>query len=162
MHAIFGVARTVFAYDTQGFKTFAVVVLVVTILWLVPVLLAANMTISKGRGAIPGVLLGAILGWVGVAIASILRSEWSHDTAALYRECPFCKEDMRRDAVVCPHCRNDSEPWIWHDELWWFKSDEGWDWLDDDENQWYSYDPQEDMWRPPSPEPVKSDETAWP
>ena len=32
-----------------------------------------------------------------------------------YRECPFCKEDMRRDASVCPHCRNNSEPWVFKD-----------------------------------------------
>lgn len=25
-----------------------------------------------------------------------------------YRECPFCKESMRADAIVCPHCRHES------------------------------------------------------
>jgi RNA polymerase subunit RPABC4/transcription elongation factor Spt4 len=27
------------------------------------------------------------------------------------RECPHCKEAMRRDASVCPHCRRDSDAW---------------------------------------------------
>lgn len=26
-----------------------------------------------------------------------------------YRECPFCKEQMREDASVCPHCRRESK-----------------------------------------------------
>src|SRR4051812_37910073 len=36
-----------------------------------------------------------------------------------YRECPHCKESMRRDALVCPHCRRESRAWQWHEGHWW-------------------------------------------
>lgn len=32
----------------------------------------------------------------------------SKQEASRYRECPFCKENMRSDATVCPHCRHES------------------------------------------------------
>lgn len=35
------------------------------------------------------------------------------------RECPHCKEGMRRDASVCPHCRRDSEAWRYWEGRWW-------------------------------------------
>jgi hypothetical protein len=31
------------------------------------------------------------------------------------RECPYCKEPMRRDASVCPHCRRGSPAWEYRD-----------------------------------------------
>jgi hypothetical protein len=48
-----------------------------------------------------------------------------------YRECPFCKEAMRRSAEVCPHCRNPSPAWHYHDGRWWFHAHENdpWQWL---------------------------------
>lgn len=30
--------------------------------------------------------------------------------ASIRRECPFCKEQIRKDANVCPHCQRESEP----------------------------------------------------
>jgi hypothetical protein len=27
---------------------------------------------------------------------------------AMYRECPNCREQMRRDAKMCPHCRSET------------------------------------------------------
>jgi hypothetical protein len=52
---------------------------------------------------------------------------------AMYRECPFCKEAMRRDASHCPHCRQESTPWRLHDGHWWFREseEEPWEWLDE-------------------------------
>jgi hypothetical protein len=35
------------------------------------------------------------------------------------RECPHCKEAMRRDASVCPHCRRDSDAWRLWEGRWW-------------------------------------------
>lgn len=35
------------------------------------------------------------------------------------RECPHCKEGMRRDASVCPHCRRDSEVRRYLEGRWW-------------------------------------------
>jgi hypothetical protein len=54
------------------------------------------------------------------------------------RECPFCKEDMRRDASVCPHCRRESPAWSYEKGVWWAPNDDG-DrmWLDPG-GQWHS------------------------
>jgi hypothetical protein len=63
--------------------------------------------------------------------------------AQLYRECPHCKEPMRRDASVCPHCRNESSPWRFHDGRWWFRESEDapWEWLDESRNEWVALQP---------------------
>jgi len=58
--------------------------------------------------------------------------------AQAYRECPHCKESMRRDASVCPHCRNESPAWRFHEGRWWFRADEQnpWQWLDEPNGVW--------------------------
>lgn len=50
------------------------------------------------------------------------------------RECPHCREMMRRDASVCPHCQRGSEPWIYHAGYWWSPS--GRHWLDEQTGRW--------------------------
>jgi ribosomal protein L7/L12 len=48
------------------------------------------------------------------------------------RECPHCKEPMRRDASVCPHCRRESRAWTYRDGRWWTVDPEGTDvWYDE-------------------------------
>lgn len=56
----------------------------------------------------------------------------------LYRECPHCKEDMRRDAGTCPHCRKESPAWHFHDGHWWARNGdaEPWQWLDEATGTW--------------------------
>jgi len=62
-------------------------------------------------------------------------------TAAMrmYRSCPRCKEQMRRDASVCPHCRSDTSAWTLHGQSWWNYGDESkrWYWYNDAENHWF-------------------------
>ena len=62
---------------------------------------------------------------------------------ALYRECPHCKEPMRRDAGYCPHCRQPSTPWRYHDGRWWYRESEqdAWKWLDERTNEWVALEP---------------------
>ncbi len=79
--------------------------------WLAPIVIAALITESRGRGALIGVLLGLVLSWLGVVIALLLGEGLvgsAQGPSRLYRECPHCKERMRRDAHVCPHCRYES------------------------------------------------------
>jgi hypothetical protein len=79
--------------------------------WLAPIVIAALITESRGRGALVGLLLGLILSWLGVVIALLLGEALEASPrvrSRLYRECPHCKERMRRDAHVCPHCRYES------------------------------------------------------
>jgi serine/threonine-protein kinase len=44
---------------------------------------------------------------------------------ALLRECPHCREAMRRDARVCPHCRRESTPWTYRTGEWWTTGPDG-------------------------------------
>ena len=45
------------------------------LLWVVPIFVGGKVTAGKGRGQAPGVLLGVFLGWIGVLIAAMLRSQ---------------------------------------------------------------------------------------
>jgi hypothetical protein len=56
----------------------------------------------------------------------------------LYRTCPHCKEPMRRDAGVCPHCRSHSPAWTFHEGHWWFRAgdESGWQWFDEPNGRW--------------------------
>jgi hypothetical protein len=55
------------------------------------------------------------------------------------RECPYCKEGMRRDASVCPHCRRESPPWVYAEGLWWVSKEDGHDvWLDEASQTWWA------------------------
>jgi hypothetical protein len=56
--------------------------------------------------------------------------------ATATRECPHCKEAMRRDASVCPHCQRDSEPWKFHDGYWWLERGSTWFWLNEATGEW--------------------------
>lgn len=38
------------------------------------------------------------------------RTERSHASAPQYKQCPFCKEQMRADATTCPHCHKYAGP----------------------------------------------------
>jgi len=52
-------------------------------------------------------------------------------TPIAMRECPSCKESMRRDASVCPHCRRESPAWAYRNGHWWANNERGDEmWLD--------------------------------
>jgi hypothetical protein len=53
---------------------------------------------SKGYSSL-GFVLGGILGPIGRIIIAVAKSN--------RKKCPFCKESVHRDAVVCPHCQRD-------------------------------------------------------
>jgi hypothetical protein len=60
-------------------------------------------------------------------------------SAAMYRECLHCKEQMRRDAEVCPRCRLESPAWRLHEDRWWFRASPtaSWQWLDESTGKWH-------------------------
>jgi hypothetical protein len=75
------------------------------ILWVIPIFVGISIGRSKGRA---GWAYGLFLGWIGVLILALLSPV--KDSSTGFRECPFCKEQIRWDAVVCPHCQRDVEP----------------------------------------------------
>jgi hypothetical protein len=53
------------------------------------------------------------------------------------RECPFCKEPVRRDASVCPSCQRESAAWRFYEEHWWVRDqNDQWVYLDEDSGEW--------------------------
>ena len=54
-----------------------------------------------------------------------------------YRECPHCKDGVRRDASTCLHCRLESGAWRLYGGAWWYRSqEERWYWLDERSGMW--------------------------
>lgn len=68
-------------------------------IWVVSMVLSTMIGASKGS-AIGGLLLGLFLGPVG-ALASLALQDNNR------KECPFCKELIKRAAVKCPKCQSD-------------------------------------------------------
>ena len=59
------------------------------------------------------------------------------DPKRTHRECPHCKEQMRRDASVCPLCQRDSLAWTQNDGFWWRPAEDGsWLYLDEVSGEW--------------------------
>lgn len=121
------------------------ILLFVFALWILPVWVAAQVTSGRGRGTAAGVILGMFLGWIGVLIALLLGRQagaTGQEPAAVVaqhprRNCPHCKESMRRDARVCSHCRLESQAWTLHYELWWVTTNGGqWNWFDESAREW--------------------------
>jgi hypothetical protein len=82
---------------TQG------VVWEVIFLWIVPVFVAVSQGRPKDRA---GLAYGIVLGWIGVVILAFLPPRRGDK----YVDCPFCKEIIRRDALVCAHCQRELRP----------------------------------------------------
>jgi hypothetical protein len=127
--------------------------LVIALILVLPMWVGYRVTEGKGRGGGLGLLLGFLLGWIGVVICLLLSDrrgaavapEQQPSQAARYRECPHCREPMRRDAGTCPHCRSQSPAWTLHEGHWWSQGDDGgWFWLDEPANAWRAAAPAEE------------------
>jgi ribosomal protein L37AE/L43A len=85
-------------------------------LWAALALIPAYVARSKGRSFGGFWLYGFILWPVAIIHAVIMKAErgsehaeqWQNVNA--YRQCPFCAETIRREAIVCKHCGRDIAP----------------------------------------------------
>jgi hypothetical protein len=93
---------------------------------------------NKGGSGVSGFLIGLLLGLIGLIVVAVATPGGGVKAkAAASRECPHCKELMRRDASVCPHCQRDSAPWVFHEGRWWFRDAQGDNYyLDERTSQW--------------------------
>jgi Na+/melibiose symporter-like transporter len=73
------------------------------IFFIIPIFVAVAQGRAKDRA---GLAYGIFLGWIGVIILAFLPPRRGDK----YVECPFCKESIRRDALVCTHCLRDVRP----------------------------------------------------
>jgi hypothetical protein len=75
----------------------------VIVLWIIPIFVAVSQGRAKDRA---GLAYGLFLGWIGVIILAFLPPRKGDK----FVECPFCKESIRRDALVCAHCQREVGP----------------------------------------------------
>jgi len=68
-------------------------------IWLLMGLIAAAISSNKGKGSVHGFIYGMLLGPIGIL--------WVIISTGKIKKCPFCKEFIKRDAVVCPMCQRD-------------------------------------------------------
>jgi hypothetical protein len=99
--------------------------------------------LSSGQNiAVKGAVIGYYLFKRCEANRRSLSNPWESAAAAApadvasHRECPSCKEPMRRDATVCPHCHSAAEPWRLIAGEWWQKRADGFAVLDEATGEW--------------------------
>lgn len=141
----------------MSFGLLVLLVVVGTTIW---VGVDASRRDWSGRTGTAGWVIGCILLWIvffpyylvvrgkvplkeAGAAAPNWTSPSSDGVPVAYRECPHCKEGMRRDASHCPHCRQPSTPWHYHEGRWWLREREDgpWEWLDEQTGEWVTFDP---------------------
>jgi hypothetical protein len=85
------------------------------VFWIICAVAAALIAGGKGRSSAGFGCLGFILGPIGILIAAIVSpNQYGKDQTAvdngLLRECPYCKEPIRREAIKCRYCGETVEP----------------------------------------------------
>jgi Superinfection immunity protein len=124
--------------------------IIIFVLYFLPTVIGLVRGVRNiGSVIVINVLLGwTVIGWIvalAMAVRSVDRTKATPGTptpaAAIgTRECPFCKEEMRRDASVCPHCRRESAAWKLNDGVWWTQVDGVWYQLNEANREWVKYE----------------------
>ena len=65
-------------------------------IWLMCGIVAAMIGSKKGEGCL-SFIVGVFLGPFGILIAIFSKGD--------RMSCPFCKELINKNAIVCPHCQ---------------------------------------------------------
>lgn len=110
------------------------------IVWFTLTIVCGAISQGKGRGLLPGLVLGAFLGVIGLIIVLVEKPGMTTSSTGLevpQRECPFCRQSIRADASVCRYCQRESPAWTHHQGYWWTRNE-----ADD----WYRLNPSTREW----------------
>ena len=80
--------------------------------WILCGFVSAGIYTSKGRSGAAAFIIGILLGPIGVLLALLTPADKASQERKQVQSggmmrCAFCKELMRRDATVCPHCQRE-------------------------------------------------------
>lgn len=78
------------------------------IIWVVCGIGAAVIASSKGRNAFGWFIGGLLLGPIGLLIVGFMGQPAPNECTL--RKCPYCAEQILKEAKVCKHCGRDVEP----------------------------------------------------
>jgi RNA polymerase subunit RPABC4/transcription elongation factor Spt4 len=124
-------------FTPTGMVVFGIILGLFTLIGFGLLLVKTTETLSITLAEVGGATRVTISGVATPEMIARLNSVLSAvPQPALYRECPNCKEQMRRDATVCPHCRKETKAWVLDGNTWWSESTRGWHWYDVANNQW--------------------------
>jgi hypothetical protein len=84
------------------------------LLWGIFAIVVAVAANSRGRNPLGWFLLACLISpLLAVILLALMPSQRTSDAGWLarhegkVRKCPFCAEYIKRDAIVCKHCRRD-------------------------------------------------------
>jgi hypothetical protein len=81
------------------------------VIWIGLAFVAASVARSKGRSGVGYFVLSCLLSFlVAIIVLAIVPSLKTTSAPVTEAQCPFCREDVKADAVVCKHCGRDIEP----------------------------------------------------
>mgnify|MGYP001098323073 CR=1 FL=1 len=78
------------------------------LIWCGLGIVGAMISKDKGNSGCGGFILGALLGPIGLLMAFFTpenqeeKRRMSGDT----KQCPYCAEYVKEDAIICKHCRS--------------------------------------------------------
>lgn len=100
--------------------------LVFLVVWVGSIIVGVNIGRPKGRR---GGWWGFWLGPIGVLLVALLPPlvAGARPELMTHRECPHCREPVRREASACPHCQRSIEPWVLASGVWWVGRDGKWE-----------------------------------
>lgn len=81
------------------------------VVWFGLAIVAAVVARSKGRSGFGYFLLSCVFSFlVAIIVLAIVPTKVEYQDDFSYAVCPFCREDVKEDAIVCKHCGRDIEP----------------------------------------------------